>query len=108
MELLDNNNDLYSLSPDWADLVPIHALFNDREINLLSRVQLAAEHGAHVLYPRIEASEFESADLIFFVTLDTAIRINRSLMALADIAGTEVSFREELSATLLSKQRLTH
>ena len=108
MKLVDDISNTYNSSPGWADLIPIQFLFNESEIDILSHVQIAAEHGAHVLYPRIQSGEFNSMRLVLLVTLDTAILINSSLMVLAGIADSEMGFREEVNKTRMSKKRITH
>lgn len=95
-------------NPNWADLIRIDSLFNRGQSDLVSQIKSVAEHGAHVLYPSLEAGDSETVELYLFVTLETAIRVNDSLMERPDIGVLEMGFRVELSSELASKQVRTH
>ncbi|MFK7864259.1 MAG: hypothetical protein AB8B95_08555 [Pseudohongiellaceae bacterium] len=95
-------------TPDWTGMVQISSLFQDEEAGLVRQVQILAECGAHVLFPSIEAASDNEAGLSFYVTVDTAIRVNLSLMSRRDINGDEKEFRANLDAFLESKRASAH
>lgn len=107
--MLDPNAGAVSTSsPEWSELVSVASLFEADGPDLVEQVTLIAEHGAHVLYPSIDAAGEIGIGLSFFVTVDTAIRVNKSLLKAPDISAKEKTFRVELDAVLESKRTLSH